>query len=113
MGFNTTIAFFLALWAGAIEYTDCFSAEGLDSSNECPRYDTKQSNGEVPVLWGMLDTPLLTSLQGPLWPGVAKPVLSMGRIELNCVLVLNWIVWNETLFLHLSVCKQKKKLYLC
>ena len=26
----------MALFAGAVEYTDCFSAHGLDSSNECP-----------------------------------------------------------------------------
>ena len=48
--------------AGAAEYTDCISAEGWDSSNECPDYDTKQSDGEASVmleLWGMLSTPLL------------------------------------------------------
>ena len=36
--------------------------------NECPRYDTKQSDGEVPVmlgLWGMQSTPSL-----PLLPGL-------------------------------------------
>ena len=27
-----------------------FSAEGQDSPNECPSYDTKQSDGEVPVM---------------------------------------------------------------
>ena len=27
---------------GTVEYTDCIPAEGQDSSNECPRYDTKQ-----------------------------------------------------------------------
>ena len=32
-----------------VEYTDCFSAEGYDSPNECPDYDTK-SDGEVPVM---------------------------------------------------------------
>ena len=40
---------------------------------ECPEYDTKQSDGEVPVileLWGMQSTPSLPSLPGPLWPGV-------------------------------------------
>ena len=45
-------------------------------SNECPRYDTKQSDGEVLVmleLWGMQSTPLLLSLPGPLWPGVVAP----------------------------------------
>ena len=37
--------------------------------NECPGYDTKQSDGEVPAvleLWGMQSTPLLTLLPGPL-----------------------------------------------
>ena len=56
--------------------------------------DSKQSDGEVPVmlkLWGMQSTPSLPSLQGPLLPGVVAPnrVLSMGQIELNCVLMLN------------------------
>ena len=41
-------------------------------------------------LWGMQSTPPLPSLPGPLWPGVVVPdrVLSMGQIELNCVLML-------------------------
>ena len=55
----------------------------LQSSNECPDYDIKQSDGEVPVmlkLWGMqrsLSSPLLP---GPLWPGVVASdrALSMG-----------------------------------
>ena len=51
--------------------------------NECPGYDTKQSDGEVPVmleLWGMQSTPLLQSPSGPLWPGVVAPdkALSIG-----------------------------------
>ena len=63
----------IAQSAGAVEYTHCFSAG----------YDTKQSDGEVPVmleLWGMRSTPSLPSLQGPLWPGVVTPdwALSMG-----------------------------------
>ena len=36
---------------------------------ECPGYDTKQSDGEVPAileLWGMRSTPSLPSLTGPL-----------------------------------------------
>ena len=42
-------------------------------SNECPGYDTKQSDNEVPVIlepWGMWITPSLPSLPGPLWPKV-------------------------------------------
>ena len=38
--------------------------------NECPRYDTKQSDGEAPVmleLWGMQSIPSLPSLPGPLY----------------------------------------------
>ena len=35
--------------------------------NQCPGYDTKQSDGEVPVkLWGMQNTPSLPLLPGPL-----------------------------------------------
>ena len=59
----------LAQLAGAVEYTDCFSIEGLDHPNEYPAYDTKQSDSEVPVmmeLWGMWSTPSLPSLPGPL-----------------------------------------------
>ena len=49
-------------------------------------------------LWGMQSTPSLPLLPGPLWPKVGAPdrVLSMGQIELNCVLIQNWITWNRT-----------------
>ena len=62
--------------------------------NECPRYDTKQSDGEAQVmleLWGMQSTPSLPSLPGLLWFGVVAPdrIQSMGQIELNYVLMLN------------------------
>ena len=62
-------------------------------NNECPAYDTKQSDGEVPVmleLWRMRCTPSLPSLPDPLWPGVVAPdrVLYMGQTELNCLLKL-------------------------
>ena len=51
-------------------------------------------------LWGMQSNPLLTSLPGPLWTRVVAPdsVLSMGWIELNCVIMQNQIVWNRTVF---------------
>ena len=37
---------------GAVEYTNCTSTEESDPPplNECPEYDTKQFNGEVPVM---------------------------------------------------------------
>ena len=70
-------------------------------TNECPVYDTKQSDSEVPVMLELCwiqSTPSLPSISGPLWPGVVAPdkVLSMGQIELNCVLMLHWIAWNRT-----------------
>ena len=39
---------------------------------------------------------------GPLWPGVVAPdgALSMVQIELNCILMLNWIVWIKTVELN-------------
>ena len=62
----------MAQLAGAVEYT-----------NECPGYDTKQPDGEVPVmleLWGMWSTLSLPLLLGPLWPRMVVPdrALSMG-----------------------------------
>ncbi len=47
------------------------------SPSECPGYNTKQSDGKVPVmleLWGMRSTPSL------LWPGMVAPdrALSMS-----------------------------------
>ena len=79
--------FCIAQSAGTVEYTD-------PTPNEYPEYDTKQSDGEVPVmleLWGMWSTPSLPLLPGPLCPGVVAldRALSMGQIELICVLMLN------------------------
>ena len=50
------------------------------TTNECPEYDTKLYDGEVPImleLWGMKSTPSL-----PLFPR------RLGQAELNCVLML-------------------------
>ena len=63
---SSAIQMCLSQSAGAVEYTDCTSAE-------CPGYDTKQSDHEVPVmlgLWGMQSTPSLPLLPGPLWAGM-------------------------------------------
>ncbi len=49
----------MAKLASAVAY---ISAEGLDSSNKCPDYDTKQSDGKALVmleLWRMKSTSLL------------------------------------------------------
>ena len=52
-------------------------------TNECPGYDIKQSDSEVPEmqeLWDMQSTPSLPSLPAPFWPEVVAPdtALSMG-----------------------------------
>ena len=77
--------------------------------NECPGYDTKQSDGEVPAMlevWGMRSTPLSPSFPGPLWPGVVTrdkgPIYGLNRtkqwlafivfMHLNCAFILNWTV---------------------
>ena len=86
----------LSLWAqsaGAREYTDCTSAERYDSPNECPGYNTKQSDGQALVMLefgGMSSTSLLPSLPCPLEHGVVAldRVISIGQIELNSVLML-------------------------
>ena len=72
--------------------------------NESPGYDTKQSDGEVPVmlvLWGNAEY-TLPSLPYSLWPGVVAPdrVLSLGKLELNWVIILNCIAWNETVLTY-------------
>ena len=40
-------------------------------------------------LWGMRGTSLLPSLPGPFCPVASERVLFIGKIELNCVLILN------------------------
>ena len=42
----------------------------------------------------------LPSLPRQLEPGVVAPdkVLSMGQNKINCVLIINWVIWNITVF---------------
>ena len=58
---------------------------------------------EIPrPLYYMWSTPSLPLLPGSLWPGIVAPdrTLSMGWIELNCILMLNRIVWIRTVWLN-------------
>ena len=67
---NPLYTYIIAQSARAVEYTDCTSVEWGEPPNECPVYDTKQSDGEVPALlelWGMRSTPSLPLLPGPLY----------------------------------------------
>ena len=89
---------------------------GVRPSQWVSWYDTKKSDGEVQVMlefWGMRNTPSLPLILGPLWLRVVAPdkVLSMVQIELSCVLTLNWVVRNRTVFdietVYLSLTKLK------
>ena len=78
--------------AGAVEYIDCTAAVGYDTPLQWVSwYDTKQSDGEVPVmlgLWGIWSTPSLPLLPGPLRPGMVAldRALYMAEIELTAYL---------------------------
>ena len=86
---------------GPVKCTNCISAED-NIPPKFPLYDTKTSDGKAPVLelLGMLSTPSLLLLPGPLWPEVVIPIRvpSIGQTELfddlyaNKWLMLNWIV---------------------
>ena len=82
----------------------CRGVRSPPPPNESPGYDTKQYGDEVPVmleLWGIRITPSLPSLVGPLWAWVMTPdrILSIGQIELNCVIMLNWITCHRTILI--------------
>ena len=71
----------------------------LHLCNECPRYNTKNSDSGVPTmleLWGMRSAPSLPLLSGPLWPGKVAP----NKLNItNSIFMLNWIVWIWTVWL--------------
>ena len=74
----------MAQSTGAVVYTDYISAEGYDFPNECPVYDTKQSDGEVTVMLefsGMWSTFLLPLLPGPLTPEWGHLIGSYIRVK--------------------------------
>ena len=58
---------------------------GKIPSNDCPGYETKQSDVEASVMQeilGMLCIPSLPSFPGPFWAGVVAPdkVQSIGQL---------------------------------
>ena len=52
----------------------------------------------------MPSSPSLQLFSGPLWPEVVAPdrVLAMGEIGINCVLMINYIVYKE-LFIFIKI----------
>ena len=102
---NVTWSLFCPVGWGCRIHRLLFCSGVRPPSNECLEYDTKQSDGEGPVmqeLWKTQSTTSFPSLPGRLRPGVVATdrVLSIGKIELNCVLILNWIVWNRTVYMY-------------
>ena len=82
---NSTVHFLTRLLidqsAGAVPTAPL--QKGKTPINECPGYDTKQSDGDVPAvleLWEMRSTLSLPLFPGSLWPGMIAPdkTLSMG-----------------------------------
>ena len=74
-----TLTLCIAQSAGAVEYTDPLNV-----------YDTKQFDGEVPVmleLWGMQSIPSWPLLLGPLRPGVVAlnkgPIYGLNSTKLH------------------------------
>ena len=64
----------IARSAETVEYTDLNLCRGvIPTPNECLGYDTKQSDGEVPVM-------PLPLLPGPLWPGVLAPDRALSMV---------------------------------
>ena len=66
---NLNVGKNVAQSTGAVQYTDCISAEEYNSSNKRPIYDTKQSDDAAPgmlELWGLRSNPFVPSLLDPL-----------------------------------------------
>ena len=85
---KTPIKRVLAQSARIVKYSNWISAEGYPPlPNECPGYDIKQSEGEIPVmlvLRGLVSAPSLPLLPGQFWFGMGAPdrFLLIGQIEL-------------------------------
>ena len=77
----------------------------------CPGFDTKQSDGEVQVMLELLGIRSTSSL--PMLPGslYSRSGSAMGQIELNCVLMLNWIAWNRTVLIFKLCTYAKNELF--
>ena len=94
-----TIVFMLTTWTASLQKSKI--PPPTPNTKECPVYNTKLSDGGFPIMlefWGMWSTPSLLLLPGPHWPGVVVPhrILSMGQIELNRVLMVNWTALYRT-----------------
>ena len=80
------------------------------SLNECPRYDSKQSS-MIRELWECgVHSNRSQVHSSPEWLLLRGSYLSRTVWYLNCILMLNWILWNRTVFIF--NCMYTNKLYL-
>ena len=99
----------LAQSAGTVEYTDSIFTEGggLDSPNECPRYDIKQSDGKG--AWGNMKYPFINIAPRSILTRIGSTWLGPIYVwHLSCVQTndLRWIkLLRLKLFDRLSVYK--------
>ena len=93
------LTFTLYIAQPAVEYTNCSSAEiKTPPTNECPGFDTKQSEGEVRGKWGFgnAELPFITiAPRSPLaWIGSIRYGRIYGWNRTNCILMLKLICLN-------------------
>ena len=95
--------------AGVVEYTDYTSADPPPHPTSV--LDMTLNNLMVRFQWcwsfGEYGVPLhCHSSQVHIWPWVVAPdrALSMSQIELNFVLMINWIIWIRTIWLNWIHC---------
>ena len=93
-------------------------------TNKCPGYDIKQSDVEIQVIllyylnlnirfeeWGVLLHCHRSQVHsGSTWSGQNR---NIGQIELNCVLMLNWIVWYLDCLLVLDWIVWNENVFVC
>ena len=75
---NDVIMLPISVWPSrlGLQNTPTVSLQRVRLPYRVSRYDTKQSDGEAPVmlyLWGMRSTPSFPLLPGPFWPGMVAP----------------------------------------
>ena len=82
---------------------------GVRLTQKCPRYDTKQSEGEASIILEILGMRSMPSL--PLLPGSLRlaivahdRVIFIGQIKLNWVNTLDLIVWKGTVLIFKLTC---------
>ena len=78
---------------GAVEYTNCISPDTKQSGGKVPVMLELWGIQSTPLL------PSLAGSLCP-WVVAPQRILSMSEIELYCVLMLNWTVGNKTAWLN-------------